>query len=77
MHAHICSVGIFPDTKTIFVSPVMTVRMYQFHQELYESLKNLIQRAGNGIVQTLGRRIALVKLTFPVEELFTVKLKKQ
>ena len=40
MHAHICSVGIFPDTKTIFVSPVMTVRMYQFHQELYESLKN-------------------------------------
>lgn len=32
------SVGMFNDTKTIFVSPVMTESMYLFHRELYECL---------------------------------------
>ena len=37
--ARISSVGMFNDTKTIFVSPVMTSQMYQFQRELYECLK--------------------------------------
>lgn len=36
--ALICSVGMFPDTRTIFVSPVMNRSMYGFHRELHEYL---------------------------------------
>lgn len=39
MPAYIGSVGMFNDTKTIFVSPVMNSSMYQFQRELYEQLK--------------------------------------
>ena len=112
MPAHICSVGMFPDTKTIFVSSVMNVRIYQFHQELHESLKNFdtkgwewycpdtwaphctialtgddeseaFDRAASLVLREFRKlagefaAIGLVKLTFPVEELFTVNLKKQ
>ena len=40
MPAYIGSVGMFNDTKTIFVSPVMNKCMYQFHSELHTSLKD-------------------------------------
>ena len=36
--AYIGSVGMFTDTKTIFVSPVMNESMYQFQKELCEHL---------------------------------------
>lgn len=37
--AYIGSVGMFNDTKTIFVSPIMNQRMYRLHSELHEQLK--------------------------------------
>jgi len=40
MPAYIGSVGMFNNTKTVFVSPVMNSGMYQFHRELHEHLKN-------------------------------------
>lgn len=39
MPAHIGSVGMFPDTRTIFVSPIMNSGMYQFHRELHECMR--------------------------------------
>ena len=36
--AYIGSVGMFNDTRTIFVSPVMSSGMYQFHRELHECM---------------------------------------
>lgn len=39
MPAYIGSVGMFNDTKTIFVSPVMNSDMYQFHRELHDCLQ--------------------------------------
>ena len=33
------SVGMFNETKTIFLSPIMTRRMYDLHSELYALLK--------------------------------------
>jgi len=38
MPAYISSVGMFTDTKTIFVSPVMTAGMYRLQRELHECL---------------------------------------
>ena len=35
--AYIGSLGMFPDTKTIFASPIMTDSIYQMHRELHES----------------------------------------
>lgn len=37
--AHIASAGMFPDTKTVFVSPIMTSGMYRLQAELYDCLK--------------------------------------
>ncbi len=111
MSADICSIGMFNDTKTIFVSPVMNKSMYQFHAELHEQLQefdasgfqwycpndwvphctvalteededeaffqacDLVLREFRKIV---GRftAIGLVKITFPVEEIYTVELSK-
>ena len=39
MPAYLGSVGSFPDTKTIFASPIMTKGMYRFQEELHECLK--------------------------------------
>lgn len=39
MPAHIGSIGMFNDTKTIFASPIMTKSMYQLQAELHECLK--------------------------------------
>ena len=38
--AHIGSIGMFTDTKTIFLSPIMTKSMYQFQGELHEAMKD-------------------------------------
>lgn len=40
MPAHIASVGMFNDTKTIFASPMMNESMYQFQRELHERMKD-------------------------------------
>ena len=40
MPAYITSVGMFTDTKTIFVSPMMNSSMFQFHRELHEYLND-------------------------------------
>ena len=39
IHADISSIGMFNDTKTIFVSPVMNRSMYQLQAELHTRLK--------------------------------------
>ena len=109
MPAYIGSVGMFSDTKTIFVSPIMTSGMYQFQRELHESLsgfdtkgwewycpdrwvphctialtrddpEDIFYKASDLILHEFRKlagqftSIGLVKITFPVQELFTVKL---
>lgn len=37
--AHIGSVGMFPDTQTIFATPIMSPAMYAFHAELHDRLR--------------------------------------
>ena len=39
MPAHMVSVGMFNDTKTIFASPMMNDSMYRFERELHECLQ--------------------------------------
>lgn len=107
--AYIGSVGMFNDTKTIFLSPIMTREMYDLQRDLHECM-NLFDTTGwewycpdrwvphctvaltredpekaffdaadlilhefrkiQGTFQSVG----LVKITSPVEELYTVKL---
>nr|WP_308629148.1 2'-5' RNA ligase family protein [uncultured Eisenbergiella sp.] len=107
--AYLGSVGMFNDTKTIFLSPIMTKTMYDLQRELQERM-NVFDTAGwewylpdrwvphctvaltgedpeeaffdaadlvlhefeklQGTFTSLG----LVKVTFPVEELYTVEL---
>ena len=44
MLAYIGSVGMFNDTKTIFLSPIMRKEMYQFQSELHDCLKGFDTR---------------------------------
>lgn len=109
MPAHLGSVGMFTDTQTIFVSPVMNNSMYQFQRELYTSLKDfdangyewyrpdrwvphctiaLIEKdnreaffqASDCVLRKFKKisgkfvSIGLTKITFPVEEIYTVRL---
>ena len=111
MPAHICSVGMFNDTRTIFASPVMTADMYQFQRELHEYLRDfdttgwewycpnswvphctlaltqgdgedVFYKASDLILHEFRKMsgtfvsIGLVKITFPVEEIFTAELSK-
>lgn len=111
MPAYIGSVGMFNDTKTIFVSPIMNSSMYQFHRELHESLKGFdatgwewylpnnwiphctiaitrddesdaFFRASDLLLHEFQKicgefvSIGLVKVTVPVEEIFTVGMKQ-
>lgn len=111
MPAYIGSVGMFNDTKTVFVSPVMNSGMYQFHRELHDALKDFdangwewycpdrwvphctialtrddedeaFFRASDLVLHEFRKicgeftSIGLVKITFPVEEIFTVELSK-
>lgn len=109
MPAHIGSVGMFTDTRTIFASPVMNDGMYQFQRELHECLKafdtngwkwycpnswvphctlaltgedeeEVFYKASDLILREFRKMsgkfvsIGLVKISFPVEEIYTVKL---
>ena len=109
MPAYIGSVGMFNDTKTIFVSPVMNSGMYQFQRELHENLKEFdttgwewycpdrwvphctialtnddekeaFFQASDLLLREFKKisgefvAIGLVKITFPVEEIFTVEM---
>lgn len=109
MPAYIASVGMFNDTKTIFVSPIMNSGMYQFQRELHESLKDFdtngwewycpdrwvphctvaltredgdeaFLKASDLLLREFQKMsgefiaVGLVKITFPVEEIFTVTL---
>lgn len=111
MPAYIGSVGMFNDTKTIFVSPIMNSSMYQFHRELHESMKGFdaigwewylpnnwvphctialtrddksdaFFRASDLLLHEFQKicgefvSIGLVKITFPVEEIFTVGMNR-
>ncbi len=110
MPAYIGSVGMFNDTKTIFVSPVMNSRMYQFQRELHECLRDFdtngyewylpdrwvphcavaltgedkdeaFFQASDLILREFKKMsgefvsIGLVKITFPVEEVYTAELR--
>lgn len=107
--AYLGSIGMFNDTKTIFVSPVMNSSMYQFQRELHETLSGFdakgwewycpdmwvphctiaLTREDNDeaffqasdlllhdFKKMIGKfvSIGLVKVTFPVEEIFTIEL---
>lgn len=109
MPAYIGSIGMFNDTKTIFVSPIMNSDMYRFQRELYENLKDFdtngyewycpdrwvphctialtgddddeaFYQASNLLLHEFEKiagqfvEIGLVKITFPVEEVFTVNM---
>lgn len=111
MPACIASVGMFNDTRTIFVSPMMNAGMYQFHRELHECMKGFdtkgwewycpdgwaphctialtgddgedaFLRASELVLREFGKmfgefsEIGLVKITFPVEEIFTAELSR-
>lgn len=109
MPAYIGSIGMFNDSKTVFVSPVMNSGMYQFQRELHQAL-NCFDTKGwewycpdrwvpHCTIALLGEdtedaffkasdlllhefkkmsgkfvSIGLVKVTFPVEEIFTIDL---
>lgn len=107
--AYLGSLGMFNDTKTIFVSPVMNQAMYQFQRELHESLtdfdasgwewydpdhwvphctialtrddeEDAFFRASDLLLHNFEKicgeftSVGLVKITLPVEEIFTVDL---
>ncbi len=109
MHAGLASVGMFVDTKTLYLAPIMTSDMYQFQKELHETLcdfdtrghewytpnrwvphctialtkeddKNAFFKASNLVLHQFEKifgtftAIGLVKISFPVEEIFTVEL---
>lgn len=111
MPAYISSLGMFNDTKTIFVSPVMNQGMYQFQRELHESLtdfdvsgwewycpgrwvphctialtdddkEDAFFRASDLLLHNFEKicggftSVGLVKITFPVEEIFTINLSR-
>lgn len=111
MPAHIGSIGMFNDTKTIFVSPIMNSSMYQLQRELHEHLKEFdtkgwewycpdrwvphcgialtsedeneaFFRASDLLLREFTKMsgefvaIGLVKVSFPVEEIFTVELSR-
>lgn len=110
MPAYIGSVGMFCDTGTIFVSPVMNRAMYQFQRELHECLKDFDRKgwewytperwvphctialtkederetffkASDMVLRNFEKisgkfvSIGLVKVVFPVEEVFNIELK--
>ena len=109
MPAYIGSVGMFTDTKTIFVSPIMNSSMFNLQRALFENLKDFdtkgfewyhpdrwvphctlaltaddgeeaFYRASNLLLHAFEKiagqfaEIGLVRITFPVEEVFSVNL---
>lgn len=109
MLAGLASVGMFVDTKTIYLAPIMTSDMYQFQRELHEDLcdfdtqghewyipnrwvphcaialtkedeEEAFFKASNLVLHQFEKifgeftAIGLVKISFPVEEVFTIEL---
>lgn len=109
MPAYIGSVGMFTDSRTVFVSPVMNSGMYQFQRELHQWLEGFdtkgwewycpdrwaphctialtkddggeaFFRASDLLLREFQKisgeftAIGLVKVTCPVEEVFTIEL---
>jgi 2''-5'' RNA ligase len=107
--AYIGSVGMFNDTKTIFVSPIMNRSMYELQSELHDHMKDfdmsgwewycpnrwvphctiamthddeedVFYKASNLILHEFKKMsgefvaIGLVKITFPVKEIYTIEL---
>lgn len=107
--AHIGSVGMFTDTKTIFASPIMTGAMYQLQRELHTCMQGFdtngwewylpdrwvphcglalmgedhdeaYYRACDLILREFKKisgkfsSIGLVKISFPVEEIYIAEL---
>ncbi len=109
MPAYLSSVGMFNDTKVIFIEPIMNRSMYEMQRDLHEYLKDfdtqgwewylpdrwvphctialtgedkneafyqasdLILREFKKICGTFVT-VGLVKISFPVEEIFTADL---
>lgn len=111
MPAYIGSVGMFNDTKTIFVSPIMNSSMYRLQRELHEELQafdstgwewyqpdrwvphctvaltgddgnEAFFQASDLLLHEFRKisgefiAIGLVKITFPVEEIFTMNMSR-
>ncbi len=111
MPAYLGAVGMFNDTKNIFVTPIMNRDMYQFQRELHEMLcdfntkgyewylpdrwvphttlastgedsEEAFFKASELVLREFQKirgefsSIGLVKVTFPVEEIFAVELKR-
>ncbi len=109
MLAGLASVGMFVDTKTIYLAPIMTNDMYQFQRELHETLcdfdaqghewytpsrwvphcaialtkedeEDAFFKASDLVLHQFEKifgefaAIGLVKISFPVEEIFTIEL---
>lgn len=109
MPAYIGSVGMFNDTRTIFASPMMNDKMYQFQREVYECMRafdttgwewyrpnrwvphctlaltkedddEVFYKASDLILREFRKMsgkfvaVGLVKITFPVEEVYTATL---
>ncbi len=109
MPAGLASVGMFVDTKTIYLAPIMTSIMYQFQRELHETLSDFdtqghewyipnrwvphcaialtkedtdeaFFKASDLVLHQFEKifgeftAIGLVKISFPVEEVFTIEL---
>jgi len=109
MKAHLDSVGMFTDTKTIFVSPMMSRKLYDLQADLHKIMNefdtngwewycpdnwvphctlaltredeaHVFYEASNLILYEFDKicgtyfSIGLTKITFPVEEIYTVEL---
>ncbi len=109
MPVELASVGMFVDTQTIYLVPVMTSSMYQFQRELHEALSEFDTRghewytpnrwvphcaialtkedecetffkASDLVLRQFEKifgeftAIGLVRISFPVEEIFTTEL---
>lgn len=107
--ANLESIGIFNDTKVVFISPTMNRSMFKFHEELHacmgefdkegwhwycpddwvphcamvlagEDDDEIFYKSSDLILRKFQKifgqftSVGLVKITFPVEEIFTVNL---
>lgn len=109
--ANLESIGMFNDTKVIFISPTMNRSMFKLHEELHACMEEfdkegwnwycpddwvphcamvlakedddeVFYKASDLILRQFQKifgqftRVGLVKITFPVEEIFTIELGK-
>ena len=109
--ANLDSIGMFNDTRVIFISPTMNRAMYNLHEELHKCMEEfdkegwhwycpddwvphcamvlageddeeIFYKASDLILREFRKmygqftKLGLVRITFPVEEIFTVELGK-